>query len=54
MKEDSEVRVIDPDRSSEDCNLLFGGFRFPIIDVTEMEMVNNIKQWGYEDIMKMI
>lgn len=54
MKEDSGVRVIDPDRSSEDCNLLFGGFRFPIIDVTEMEMVNNIKQWGYEDIMKMI
>lgn len=54
MKEDSGVRVIDSDRSSEDCNLLFGGFRFPIIDVTEVEMVNNIKQWGYEDIMKMI
>lgn len=54
MKEDSGVWIIDPDRSSEECNLLFGGFRFPIINVTEVEMVNNIKQWGYEDIMKMI
>lgn len=54
MKEEDGIKIIDIQNSSQECTLLFGGFRFPIIDLTELDMVKNIKKWGYEDIMKMI
>lgn len=44
---------IDPSSSPEVVTLL-GRFDFPIIDITEPEMVENIKSWGYEDIMQCI
>lgn len=33
---------------------LLGKFDFPIINITEREMVDNIKAWGYKDIMEQI
>mgnify|MGYP003194917856 CR=1 FL=1 len=44
--------MIDQEKSSEECNLLFGNVTFPIIDITEVEMIDNIKEWGYTEFMK--
>ena len=38
--------VVDQSASSLDCNKLFGNFSFPIVDITETEMVDNIRRWG--------
>ncbi|MBR0141901.1 MAG: hypothetical protein IJM19_06620 [Ruminococcus sp.] len=46
--------VVDHEQSSETLLLVFGNLSFPICKTTELEMVKNIKSWGYEDIMKMI
>lgn len=46
--------VIDPDNSSKELLLVFGNLLYPICHISEVEMVQNIKSWGYEDIMKMI
>ncbi len=45
---------IDCEKSSKEGVLLFGWFRFPIITRTEKDMERQIRQWGYEDIMKHI
>ncbi len=54
FKLENGIKVIDCDNSSEECKIIFSRFKFPIVDLTELEMAENIKKWGYEDIMKMI
>ena len=46
--------VVDKDASSEDCSLVLGGFSYPIIHTTELEMKKNVREWGYEDVMSRI
>ncbi len=46
--------VLDPDGTDKDCFELLGWFTFPIIRRTELEMAEKIREWGYEDIMRMI
>ena len=43
--------IVDQKKSAEVLNLVFKDFVFPIIDITEPEMLANIKKWGYEDVM---
>lgn len=50
----NNVSHIDMDYSNNDCKLVFGNFTFPIIETTEMEMVENIKKWKCESIMEHI
>ena len=52
FKYDEDAMIVDQDASSDECNKLFGNMRFPIADKTEKEMIENIKNWGYEDVMK--
>ncbi|MFQ6878806.1 MAG: hypothetical protein ACLRS1_03340 [Oscillospiraceae bacterium] len=54
LKSNDNGFEIDREYSSDDCISLFGGFCFPIINMTELDMVRNIREWGYEDIMKKI
>ena len=51
---ENNVGVLDPERSSEEGMLVLGWFRFPLITRTEGDMLQLIKQWGYEDIMQNI
>ncbi|MBR1585006.1 MAG: hypothetical protein IJ662_05650 [Clostridia bacterium] len=45
---------VDPAASSRDCVLLFGNFSFPIIEMTEKEMVDLVKRWNCQFIMQKI
>ena len=45
---------IDPQNSTKELIALLGKLDFPILDKTEHDMLNNVKEWGYEDIMKNI
>lgn len=45
---------IDLEVSSREGRLLFENLSFPIIDIDESEMLQNIREWGYEDVMKHI
>lgn len=45
---------IDTQRSTPALITLLGNFEFPIMNVTEPEMRQNVKDWGYEDIMREI
>lgn len=45
---------INPAQSSKEINLLFENMIFPIFDRTEIEMRNDVKKWGYSDIMRNI
>jgi|LSQX01.2.fsa_nt_gb 7-cyano-7-deazaguanine synthase len=46
--------VLDPEGSTKEGMLVFGNFKFPIIDKSELDMKRNIELWGYEDVMKEI
>lgn len=46
--------VLDQTNSSQVLNLVLGNVSLPIFDKTEIDMVKNIKTWGYEDIMSHI
>lgn len=50
---DDGVPVINRGMASEECKLVLGNFHFPLADITEQEMLENIRAWGYEDIMKL-
>ncbi len=54
IKSKDGMKVLDCDNSSEEFALLLGGFKFPLYDLTELDMKENIQKWGYEDIMQMI
>ncbi len=43
---------INQDKSSKACCMLFGNFSFPLISRTETDMVNAVRAWGREDIMR--
>lgn len=45
---------LDCSASSDDLITLLKDFRFPINDLTEEDMLSNIKKWHYENIMKNI
>jgi len=45
---------IDANHSTPALVALLGDFEFPIMDTTEPEMRQDIKKWGYEDIMREI
>ena len=48
------VYVVDPENSDEIAMLAFGNFTYSIIDKTELEMRDNIREWGFEDVMSHI
>lgn len=45
---------VDREASQPMLVTLLGDFDFPIVDVTEPQMVGDIHAWGYEDIMQNI
>ena len=46
--------LMDPDTANEMGQYAFSHFTFPIIDKTEAQMAENIKKWGYQDVMSHI
>lgn len=54
LKKIDNISVIDKKKSKVELVDLMGNFSFPIIDITEKEMIDNIKKWEFEDIMKQI
>lgn len=46
--------MINPDTANEMGKYAFSHFTFPIIDKTEVQMADNIKKWGYQDVMSHI
>lgn len=46
--------ILDPQSSSSEGMLIFGNFVFPIIDKDGSEMLSNISEWGYQDVMKYV
>ena len=49
-----EIGYIDHNNSNQDCINVFGKLCFPIIDITEIEMIKDIKKWKLEKIMENI
>jgi len=49
--EKSEAYVLDKEKSSREGVLVFGNFKFPIIEMDGQEMKDNIQKWGYMNIM---
>lgn len=45
------VLVIDSKNSDKVINDLFGNIKFPILDITEVEMKKNLEEWNLLDIM---
>lgn len=43
--------AIDEDRSSDDLVRVFGRFRYPIVDKTKLEIVEDFKRLGFEEAM---
>ena len=54
LKKENGTIVLDKENSTEECCLILGNFTFPILDTTDVDMVQNIAEWGYEDIMSKI
>lgn len=48
------IGYLDKEKSSNEGKLVLGNFRYPIIEKTEKQMLNIIKQEKYEEIMKHI
>ena len=46
--------IVNLAESTKEGNLVLGWFKYPIITRTELDMLKQIKEWGYEDIMQMI
>ena len=49
-----EGYYFDKDKSTKEGTLVLGNFAYSIMDKTEEDMARNIKEWGYEDVMKLI
>lgn len=49
-----DTYIMDPETANEVGKYAFAHFSFPIIDKTEVQMAENIKKWGYEDVMSRI
>lgn len=46
--------MIDREKSQEVLNLVLGNITLPLFDTTEREMLQNIQEWGYADVMENI
>lgn len=46
--------VLDREKSDKTLISALGNITLPIFETTEVEMLENIKQWGYEDVMSNI
>lgn len=46
--------IVDTEKSDKELNLVIGNLKLPIFDKTELDMRENIRKWGYEDVMKHI
>lgn len=47
--------IVKSDESCEECNLLFGNFSFPLTEITERDMVENLKKLKvYDETMRKI
>ena len=46
--------VIDTENSDETLIAALGNITLPIFETTELDMLENIKAWGYEDVMSHI
>ena len=44
--------VMNTEHADPGLRLLFGRFTYPILGITETDMLPMIRQWGYEDIFK--
>lgn len=53
IKKDN-IYYLDPKGTKDFCYTIFGQMSYPIYDISEVEMFENIKKWGYEDVMKHI
>lgn len=51
---ENDIGIIDKENSTDELNLVCGDLRYPIIKRTELDMLNLIKKWHYEDVMKLI
>lgn len=51
---EDNVGYLDKELSSKEGLLVLGGVLFPIITRTEKDMVDQIHEWGYEDVMEKI
>lgn len=47
-----DFMVLDLKQSTNSLKLLFQYFTFPIAEITEVQMLQNVKRWHFEDIMK--
>ena len=54
MKFVDGVGIVDKPQSTKEGCLILGNFRYPIIQRTEKDMLKQIKEWHYEDVMKLI
>ena len=45
---------INHEKSSQEGNLVLGWFTFPLITRTEIDMLQMVKEWHYEDVMEHI
>ncbi len=43
--------IVDKENSSKEVNLVIGNLKLPIFEKTEVQMLEDIKKWGYEDVM---
>lgn len=48
------IGYIDKNASNQDCINVFGNVCFPIIEITETEMLKDVERWGVENLMKNI
>lgn len=46
--------IINKEVSSKELNLVLGNLKLPIFEKTELDMLENIKNWQYEDVMSNI
>lgn len=51
---EGNMGYVNHEKSTVEGNLVLGWFTFPIITRTEVEMLQTIRRWGYEDVMKHI
>lgn len=54
LKYDQETAtyILDKDKSSNELSLVLGNFRYPIIKKTGSDMLKQIIEWNYEDVME--
>lgn len=48
------IGVINKEQSTKEGCLVLGNFRYPIIKKTELDMLELIKEWNDQDVMKLI